>query len=103
MANCRRTHIAGFAAVMILALPATSLAQGTGTISSAVTDSTGAFLPGSGSKNLQLRVELFNVLNRSNFGIPSQSLFAANGTRLADAGRITTLASAPLRGRRRSV
>ena len=26
--------------------------------------------------------------------VPSQSLFAANGTRLADAGRLTTLASA---------
>lgn len=50
---------------------------------------------GSGGKSLQLRFELFNVLNRANFGIPSQSLFAANGTRLADAGRITTLASAP--------
>jgi Carboxypeptidase regulatory-like domain/TonB-dependent Receptor Plug Domain len=50
---------------------------------------------GSSSKTLQLRLEVFNVLNRTNFGIPSQSLFAANGTRLADAGRITTLASAP--------
>ena len=35
------------------------------------------------------------MLNRSNFGIPSPSLFAANAARLADAGRITTLASAP--------
>lgn len=50
---------------------------------------------GASGKNLQLRFEVFNVLNRANFGIPSQSLFAANGTRLADAGRITALASAP--------
>lgn len=50
---------------------------------------------GSSGRNIQLRFEVFNVLNRANFGIPSQSLFAANGTRLADAGRITTLASAP--------
>ncbi|MGH9200080.1 MAG: TonB-dependent receptor domain-containing protein, partial [Vicinamibacterales bacterium] len=50
---------------------------------------------GTGNKSLQLRFEAFNVLNRSNFGIPAQSLFAANGTRLADAGRITTLASSP--------
>jgi Carboxypeptidase regulatory-like domain/TonB-dependent Receptor Plug Domain len=48
-----------------------------------------------GTTSLQLRFEVFNLLNRANFGIPSQSLFAANGTRLADAGRITTLASAP--------
>ncbi|MDO8678560.1 MAG: TonB-dependent receptor [Acidobacteriota bacterium] len=50
---------------------------------------------GGGRKSLQLRFEVFNLLNRANFGIPSQSLFAANGSRLADAGRITTLASAP--------
>lgn len=50
---------------------------------------------GAGGKKLQLRFEVFNLLNRANFGIPSQSLFAANGSRLADAGRITTLASAP--------
>jgi len=50
---------------------------------------------GGGRKSLQLRFEVFNLLNRANFGIPSQSLFAANGTRLADAGRITTLASSP--------
>ena len=50
---------------------------------------------GAGRKSLQLRFEAFNLLNRANFGIPSQSLFAANGSRLADAGRITTLASAP--------
>ncbi|HYU80462.1 MAG TPA: TonB-dependent receptor [Vicinamibacterales bacterium] len=48
-----------------------------------------------GTRTLQLRFEVFNLLNRANFGIPAQSLFAANGTRLADAGRITTLASAP--------
>lgn len=50
---------------------------------------------GRGRRSLQLRVEVFNLLNRANFGIPSQSLFAANGSRLADVGRITTLASAP--------
>jgi hypothetical protein len=48
-----------------------------------------------GTRSLQLRFEMFNLLNRANFGIPSTALFAANGTRLADAGRITTLASSP--------
>jgi hypothetical protein len=52
-------------------------------------------IPWGGSRSLQVRVEVFNLLNRANFGIPATSLFAANGTRLADAGRITTLASAP--------
>jgi hypothetical protein len=48
-----------------------------------------------GTRSVQLRFEVFNLLNRANFGIPATSLFAANGTRLADAGRITTLASSP--------
>ncbi len=50
---------------------------------------------GKGGKSLQLRFEVFNLLNRANFGIPNQDLFAANGNRLADAGQITTLASSP--------
>ena len=50
---------------------------------------------GKNGKSMQLRFEVFNLLNRANFGIPSQNLFASNGTRLADAGRITTLASSP--------
>ena len=66
MTSLRRPRVLWFSVVMILALASASMAQGTGT-----------------------------VLNRANFGIPSQSLFAVNGTRLADAGRITTLASAP--------
>jgi hypothetical protein len=83
---------------MILALPPASMAQGTGTISGAVTDSTSAVLPGAtvvvkNTETGQAREVVTDV--RTNFGIPSQSLFAANGTRLADAGRVTTLASAP--------
>jgi hypothetical protein len=41
-----RLHPSLLVAVMILALPATSIAQGTGTISGTVTDSTSAVLPG---------------------------------------------------------
>jgi hypothetical protein len=48
-----------------------------------------------GTRSVQLRFEVFNLLNRANFGIPSTALFAANGTRLADAGRIRSLASSP--------
>ncbi len=52
-------------------------------------------VPFGGGRSLQLRVEVFNLLNRANFGLPSQNLFAANGSRLADAGRITSTTTPP--------
>jgi hypothetical protein len=47
------------------------------------------------SRAVQLRLEVFNLLNRANFGLPSQTLFNAQGGYLDDAGRIrTTVTSA---------
>lgn len=46
-----------------------------------------------GERALQLRVEAFNVTNRVNLGLPTgaaTNLFAANGSYLAGAGRITS-------------
>jgi len=43
-----------------------------------------------GSRELQLRFECFNLLNRANFGTPQQNVFNTNGTIREDAGRITT-------------
>jgi hypothetical protein len=43
-----------------------------------------------GSRELQLRFEVFNLLNRANFGTPQQLVFNADGTVREDAGRITT-------------
>ncbi len=43
-----------------------------------------------GSRELQLRFECFNLLNRANFGTPQQNVFNADGTVREDAGRITT-------------
>jgi carboxypeptidase family protein/TonB-dependent receptor-like protein len=42
------------------------------------------------SRELQLRFECFNLLNRANFGTPQQNVFNANGSVREDAGRITT-------------
>jgi hypothetical protein len=50
-------------------------------------------VPLGGTRALQLRVEVFNLLNRANFGLPSTNLFAANGTYLETAGRITSTAT----------
>jgi len=46
-----------------------------------------------GSANLQLRLEIFNLLNRANFAPPSDNivLFASDGSRIGGAGRITSL------------
>jgi hypothetical protein len=38
--------------------------------------------------NVQFRAEFFNILNRSNFGLPEASLFQSNGARRGTAGRI---------------
>jgi hypothetical protein len=48
-------------------------------------------LGGSSERRLELRVDLFNVLNRANFGTPDGQVFnAATRQRIASAGLITT-------------
>jgi hypothetical protein len=41
-------------------------------------------------RQIQLRVEGFNLLNRANFGLPDPNLFNADGTRRGAAGLITS-------------
>jgi hypothetical protein len=43
-----------------------------------------------GSSELQFRLEVYNLFNRANFGLPQQTVFNANGTVREDAGRITS-------------
>ena len=43
-----------------------------------------------GSRELQFRFEVFNLLNRANFGTPQQNVFNTDGSVREDAGRITT-------------
>jgi len=40
-------------------------------------------------RQIQLRLEVFNLLNRANFGLPDPNLFNADGTRRGAAGLIT--------------
>lgn len=40
-------------------------------------------------KNLQIRAEVFNILNRPNFAIPALNLFQSNGAPTGNAGVIT--------------
>jgi hypothetical protein len=47
-----------------------------------------------GKRELQLRFECFNLLDRANFGLPQNQVFNANGTVREDAGRITTTSTA---------
>lgn len=47
------------------------------------------------TRNVQLRFEVFNVLNRSNFGSPASAIFNADGTYRAEAGRITSTVGTP--------
>ena len=49
-----------------------------------------------GSRKLQLRLEIFNVLNRANFAVPSRAVFAGaiqNDPVLPTAGQITRTAN----------
>jgi len=43
-----------------------------------------------GASELQFRLEVYNLFNRANFGLPQQTVFNANGTVREDAGRITS-------------
>ena len=47
-----------------------------------------------GTREVQLRFECFNVLDRANFGLPQNQIFNANGTVREDAGRITSTSTA---------
>ena len=47
-----------------------------------------------GTRELQVRFECFNLLNRANFGLPQNQVFNANGTIREDAGRITSTSTA---------
>jgi hypothetical protein len=42
-----------------------------------------------GSSELQFRLEVYNLFNRANFGLPQQTVFNANGEVREDVGRIT--------------
>jgi hypothetical protein len=43
-----------------------------------------------GSRSVEFRTEVFNLLNRANFGIPDPILFNADGSRRGAAGRISS-------------
>ncbi|MBA2305207.1 MAG: hypothetical protein H0W08_21615, partial [Acidobacteria bacterium] len=45
------------------------------------------------TRRLQLRFEVFNLLNRANFGLPAATVFSASG-RVASAGEITSTVGA---------
>lgn len=51
---------------------------------------------GGDSRTVQLRFEVFNLFNRANFGVPTNTVLFVdqNGTRREDAGRITSTATA---------
>jgi hypothetical protein len=47
--------------------------------------------------NAQFRAEVFNLLNRPNFSLPSNTLFDANGGPLSTAGSITSASASTSR------
>jgi outer membrane receptor protein involved in Fe transport len=47
------------------------------------------------TRSLQLRFEVFNLLNRSNFALPTREIFNPDGTYRTDAGRITSTVGTP--------
>lgn len=52
-----------------------------------------------GSTNLEVRLEVFNLFNRANFGLPQATVFrSANGVHAADAGRITNVSGTARQG-----
>jgi hypothetical protein len=55
-------------------------------------------VPLGGTRNLQLRAEVFNLFNRANFSTPANTLFNARGARLATAGRITSTTTTARQG-----
>ena len=46
-------------------------------------------------RSAQLRFEVFNLLNRANFALPTAAIFNPDGTYRADAGRITSTTGTP--------
>ncbi len=46
-------------------------------------------IPVGGAMKLQFRGEIFNLLNRANFGLPSNIVFNADGSYRGAAGRVT--------------
>ena len=48
-----------------------------------------------GTRMLQVRFEVFNILNRTNFGFPTAEIFNPDGTYSADAGQITSTVGTP--------
>jgi outer membrane receptor protein involved in Fe transport len=46
-------------------------------------------------RSAQLRIEVFNLLNRANFALPTSAIFNADGSYRADAGRITSTVGTP--------
>jgi hypothetical protein len=55
-------------------------------------------LPLGGHRNIQVRAEVFNATNRTNFGQPESVLFNARGARLASAGRIINTSTTARQG-----
>ena len=47
-----------------------------------------------GKRQVQLRLEAFNLFNRPNFGVPSGTIFNPDGSYNANAGRITSTKTA---------
>ena len=47
------------------------------------------------SRSLQLRIEVFNLLDRANFALPQAGIFNADGSYRSDAGRITSTVGTP--------
>jgi hypothetical protein len=48
-----------------------------------------------GTRTVQLRFEVFNILNRANFDFPTTGIFNPNGTYRSDAGQITSTVGTP--------
>ena len=47
------------------------------------------------ARSVQLRFEVFNLLNRANFALPTAAIFNPDGTYRSDAGRITSTTGTP--------